>query len=167
MTNFAAIDFETANQNRSSVCAVGIVIVKNGEITDTLYSLIRPEPNFYTYWNTRCHGITAGDTDNAPVFPEVWKKIQLLIKGLPLIAHNSPFDEGCLKNVFRVYQMNYPDYKFYCTLRASRKRYPELPNHRLHTVSKYCGYEMRHHHEALDDAYACAIIGTKIFIKTL
>lgn len=31
MENFAAIDFETANRERSSVCSVGIVIVKNGK----------------------------------------------------------------------------------------------------------------------------------------
>ena len=163
MTNFAAIDFETANQNSSSVCSVGVVIVRNGEIIDKFYSLIQPEPNYYTYWNTRCHGLTAEDTDNSPVFPEVWKKIQKLIEGMPLVAHNSPFDERCLKNVFRTYQMDYPDYDFYCTLKASRKFYPELTNHQLHTVSKHCGYEMKNHHEALDDAYACAVIATKAF----
>ena len=36
MRDFAAIDFETANNERSSVCSVGIVIVRNGEIVDTL-----------------------------------------------------------------------------------------------------------------------------------
>ena len=40
MKNFAAIDFETANQQRTSVCSVGIVIVRNGEIVDSYYSLI-------------------------------------------------------------------------------------------------------------------------------
>ena len=35
MKDFAAIDFETANNERSSVCSVGIVIVRNGEIVDT------------------------------------------------------------------------------------------------------------------------------------
>lgn len=29
MKNFAAIDFETANQQRTSVCSVGIVIVRD------------------------------------------------------------------------------------------------------------------------------------------
>ena len=47
MKDFAAIDFETANNERSSVCSVGIVIVRNGEIVDTFYSLIQPEPNYY------------------------------------------------------------------------------------------------------------------------
>ena len=53
MENFAAIDFETANEQRTSVCSVGVVIVRNGEIADSYYSLIRPEPEYYTYWNTR------------------------------------------------------------------------------------------------------------------
>ena len=38
MKDFAAIDFETANNERSSVCSVGIVIVRNGEIVDSFYS---------------------------------------------------------------------------------------------------------------------------------
>ena len=36
MLDFAAIDFETANTERCSVCSVGIVIVKDGEIADNL-----------------------------------------------------------------------------------------------------------------------------------
>ena len=35
MKDFAAIDFETANSERSSVCSVGIVIVRDGEIMDS------------------------------------------------------------------------------------------------------------------------------------
>ena len=53
MENFAAIDFETANEQRTSVCSVGVVIVRDGEFTDSFYSLIRPEPEYYSYWNTR------------------------------------------------------------------------------------------------------------------
>ena len=50
MQDFAAIDFETANNERSSVCSVGVVIVRGGEIVDSFYSLIQPEPNYYNYW---------------------------------------------------------------------------------------------------------------------
>ena len=100
MKDFAAIDFETANSERSSVCSVGVVIVRNNEIVDSFYSLINPEPNYYNYWCTKVHGLTSRDTDDAPVFPEVWKQIAPLIEGLPLVAHNSPFDESCLKAVF-------------------------------------------------------------------
>lgn len=46
MRDFAAIDFETANNERTSVCSVGVVIVRNGEIVDTFYSLIQRWLNF-------------------------------------------------------------------------------------------------------------------------
>ncbi len=159
MKDFAAIDFETANSCRSSVCSVGLIIVRNGEITDRLYSLIHPEPNFYNYHNVMVHGLTDRDTVDAPIFPEVWNQMEPLIKDLPLVAHNSSFDESCLKAVFKVYQMDYPDYTFYCTCKASRKKFgKELPNHQLQTVALRCGYNLKEHHHALADAEACAWI---------
>ena len=164
MLNFAAIDFETANYHHSSVCSVGVVIVRNGIITDKIYRLIRPEPEWYSYWNTQIHGLTVADTENEKVFPHVWADIAPKIAGLPLVAHNSPFDEGCLRAVFRVYQMDYPDYEFYCTCRASRKLFKKtLPNHKLHTVAAHCGFDLTNHHHALADAEACAVIAMKVF----
>lgn len=162
MKDFAAIDFETANRERSSVCSVGVVIVRDGEIVDSFYSLIQPEPNYYNYFCQKVHGLCNADTDCAPVFPEVWKQIEPLIEGLPLVAHNSPFDEGCLKAVFRVYQMDYPDYVFYDTLCTSRRLMRELPNHQLQTVAQACGYSLENHHHALADAEACAWIAREI-----
>jgi DNA polymerase-3 subunit epsilon len=160
--NFAAIDFETANACRSSVCSVGIVIVRDGEIVDKFYRLIKPEPNYYHPINTQVHGLTRRDTDEQPTFPEVWAEISDRIAGLPLVAHNKPFDESCLKAAFREYGMTYPDYKFYCTLAASRRRLADLPCHKLHVVAAACGYDLTAHHHALADAEACAAIALKI-----
>ena len=162
MKDFAAIDFETANPYRSSVCSVGVVVVRTGVVVERFYRLIRPEPNYYMSWNTRVHGITAADTDGAPRFPEVWQEVAPLVEGLPLVAHNSPFDEGCLKAVFRRYELEYPDYRFYCTCRAARRTMPQLPNHRLETVAEACGFDLRQHHHALADAEACAEIALQI-----
>lgn len=161
MDNFAAIDFETANNERTSVCSVGVVVVRNGEIADRFYSLIRPEPDYYLYWNTRVHGLTQEDTAHAPVFSEVWKQVAPKIEGLPLVAHNKAFDEGCLKAVFRAYCMDYPDYEFYCTYQASRKL-KGLRNHQLHTVADFFGFALKNHHHALADAEACAWIAMHI-----
>ena len=162
MRDFAAIDFETANNKPTSVCSVGVVVVRDGEFVDSFYSLIQPEPNYYNYWNTRIHGLTRYDTEEAPVFPYVWEKVEPLIEGLPLVAHNKAFDETCLKAVFRCYQMDYPDYPFFCTCIASRKAFPFAPIHQLHTIAELCGYHMEHHHHALDDAIACAWIARDI-----
>lgn len=162
MMDFAAIDFETANSERSSVCSVGVVIVRDGKIEDSFYSLIKPEPNYYSYWCSQIHGLTREDTEEAPVFPWVWAQIEPLIEGLPLVAHNKVFDEGCLKAVFHVYQMDYPDYEFYDTLYASRKLLPYLENHQLQTVAAACGYCLNNHHNALADAEACARIAREL-----
>ena len=162
MKDLAAIDFETANNERSSVCSVGIVIVRNGEIADSFYSLIQPMPNYYSYRCRQVHGLCHEDTDSAPVFPNVWAKITPLIEGLPLVAHNKPFDESCLKAVFRVYQMDYPDYEFHDTLTASRRAFKYLADHQLHTVAAECGYQLENHHHALADAEACAWIAREI-----
>lgn len=148
MKDFAAIDFETANGECTSVCSVGLVVVRDGMIADRFYSLIHPEPDYYTYWNTRVHGLTQNDTDCAPVFPEVWRKVEPLIAGLPLVAHNKAFDERCLKAVFRCYQMDYPDYPFLCTLVKSRKVWPQ-GRHNLDVIAARCGYNLTDHHHAL------------------
>lgn len=163
MRDFAAIDFETANGQRSSVCSVGVVIVREGKIIDEIYRLIRPRPNFYTQWTTAVHGLTYMDTAGADDFPTVWAEIAPRITGLPLVAHNSPFDEGCLKAVHELYGMYYPNYIFYCTCRASRRFFrKELLNHQLHTVAARCGYDLTNHHHALADAEACAQIARMI-----
>lgn len=163
MTDFAAIDFETANECPSSVCSVGVMVVRGGEVVDKFYSLIHPEPEYYQWFCQQVHGLSEEDTDDAPVFPKVWAQIEPLIDGLPLVAHNARFDEGCLKAVFRVYQMDYPDYVFHDTLYASRQHFGKsLPNHQLQTVAAACGYDLTQHHHAMADAEACAMIAMQI-----
>ena len=66
MTDFAALDFETANGERTSVCSVGVVVVRDGQVADTFYSLIQPEPNYYNYWCQRVHGLSRDDTHSSP-----------------------------------------------------------------------------------------------------
>jgi DNA polymerase-3 subunit epsilon len=163
LKDFAAIDFETANYERSSICSVGVVIVRNDEIVDSFYSLIRPEPNYYNNICSNLHGLCQQDTDKAPAFPKVWAHIEPLIEGLPLVAHNKVFEEGCLKAVFRAYQMDYPNYEFYDTLIASKQKFPDLPYHQLYTVAAACGYQSENYQNALSYAEACAWIARKIF----
>lgn len=162
LRNFAAIDFETANQLPSSVCSVGIVVVKDCQVVDSFYSLIKPEPEYYDFWCSQVHGLTEYDTRRAPLFPEVWAQIEPLIEGLPLVAHNKAFDEKCLQAAFRCYGMTYPDYEFHCTLVKSRRVWP-CGRHNLDLIAERCGFDLSLHHHALADAEACAAIAIKIF----
>jgi DNA polymerase-3 subunit epsilon len=157
--DFAAIDFETANEHPSSICSIGLVVIHHNRITNSLYTLVSPEPEYYSYWCSRVNGLCMDDTQHAPNFKDAWLRAIPVIGDLPLFAHNARFDENCLRAAHQVYQMDYPDYPFYDTLKASRKAFRNtLPNHQLQTVAKACGYEMQHHHHALADAEACARI---------
>ena len=171
MNNFIAIDFETANGNRSSVCSVGVVLVHEGEIVDSFYSLIHPTPNYYAPFCQEVHGLGYNDTDEAPAFPEVWEQVERkihcafpeMMTDVPFVAHNARFDEGCLRAVFATYELAYPEYLFMDTLCASRRHFGcGLPNHQLQTVAAACGYDLKQHHHALADAEACAWIAKAI-----
>lgn len=144
-----AIDFETANGKRSSICSIGIAIIEDNKVIDSIYTLVRPYPNFYTRFTTAVHGITMQDTIDSPDFEEVWSEIAGKLQDIPLVAHNSPFDEGCLRAAHEAYDLAYPKYQFYCTCRLSRRMYPFLVNHQLQTVAAHCGYDLTYHHHAM------------------
>ena len=178
MKDFIAIDFETANECPSSVCSIGAVLVSDGEIVNTFYSLIRPEPDYYKWFCQQVHGLGHEDTDKAQIFPHVWQRmlselldeIDILSEdtaemptAVPLVAHNAGFDSRCLREVFRCYRMDYPEFVFHDTLAASKKHFQgTLENHQLQTVAAACGYDLTNHHHALADAEACAWIAREI-----
>ena len=170
MKNFVAIDFETANFNQSSICSVGIVIVKDGEIVDNFYSLVRLVLNYYNSCCSDVNGLYFQDTDEEREFPEVWADAQRKIHEyfpyiedgeVPFVAHHKAFDENCLRAAFAAYDIAYPDYEFECTLLKSRKVWRE-GHHNLDIIACYCGYDLTNHHHALADAEACAVIAMQI-----
>lgn len=163
LSDFAAIDFEAANGEVTSACSVGVVIVRNDEIVDSFYSLIKPVPNHYDFYTTKVHGIKFKDTKDADSFPKVWYKVAYKVKGLPMVAHGSSFEERVLTALHQHYHIKYPNYKFYCTHLGSQKLLPDLENHKLQTVAKHFGYDMTQHHHALADAEACAVIAMNLF----
>lgn len=159
MVNFVAIDVETANNYPTSICAVGAVKVLDGFIADRLYRLVRPEPDFYfRYYTESVHGISKADTDAMPLFCEVWPEIEMFVGRLPLVAHNKAFDERCIKAACRCYGIDYPDYRFMCTLQAARKKIPKAmcSSYSLPYLCEFLGIPFYDHHNALADAEACA-----------
>jgi DNA polymerase-3 subunit epsilon len=161
MESFVAIDFETANGNRTSICSVGMVRVENKLIIDSFYQLIKPVPNYYNPMNIQVHGINYHDTIEKESFPEVWIKMKNFMGELPLVAHNKSFDQGCLNAILNHHNLPIPKNLFYCTVSPSRKFYPNLPNHKLSTLAKYLNVPLDHHN-ALSDAIACAKIAIEV-----
>lgn len=160
---FVAIDFETANRYPNSACSVGLVKVEDGEIVAEYYSLIQPPKMVFDRMNIQIHGIKPSDVAREKRFDVLWdSEIRAFVKGYPLIAHNAPFDMNVLRALITTYELETDSMRYACTVSGARKTYNGLENHRLSTVSDYLGIALRHH-QALDDARACAKIMIDIF----
>lgn len=153
---FAAIDFETANSSRSSVCSVGVVKVENGVITEEFYTLINPLQHFDSR-NIAVHGIYPRDVENAPTFEEYWPELESQLNGNIVIAHNASFDMGVLRASLDSIGKPYPLLTYSCTYMVAKKVYPGLPSYRLSKLAALLKIPLNHHH-ALDDARAAANI---------
>lgn len=165
MNDFVAIDVETANNHPESICSIGAVKVKDGVIVDKFYELVKPEPEYYfRYFTESIHGIGYEDTESSRTFDKVWRDLDVWIEGLPLVAHNKAFDENCIKMAHKVYQMDYPNYNFYCTLVTARKQIPRqlCQSFSLPYLCEFMGIPFDNHHNALADAEACAKIARTI-----
>ncbi|TFI72714.1 3'-5' exonuclease [Carnobacterium divergens] len=156
--NFVALDFETANHERHSACSVALTVVRNSQIVDNYYTLIKPETPFF-WRNVQVHGIHELDVANAPNFAKVWDDMKPCFKENKLIvAHNLPFDQGVLNGCLDYYEIERPHFQTLCTVQSSRRLLTELPNHKLNTVCDHFGINLENHHHALDDSNACATI---------
>jgi DNA polymerase-3 subunit epsilon len=153
---FTAIDFETANADRASVCAVGLAIAQNGRITELLRQLIRPDPLRFDPFNVSIHGITKDDVADAPTFAEYWPELRARIRG-PLVAHNAAFDMSVLRLSLDRLGWVYPESEYYCTRVIAKLVWPGQPSYGLRPVADMLGVEFRHH-DPTEDARACALV---------
>lgn len=162
--NFIAIDFETATNLPSSICEVGICVVRGGEVAETRSWLVRPEDNRYSYWNIKVHGIRPSDTEDAPDFAAVWDEIErtYLDEFDTFVAHNVPFDRNCLQHTARLYNLHLPPLKWHCSLATARRVYNFSCN-KLGYLCDQLSIPEGKHHRAGDDAEMCA----RLFLREL
>ena len=154
-STFIAIDFETANFERTSACAVSLVRVEDMEIVQKETRLIRPpSPDFYF---TYLHGISWEDVAGEPTFGEAWPDLSKLLDGAEfLAAHNAPFDRGVLDACCFHAGLSMPDLPFVYTVNLARKMWRIYPT-KLPMVCEELGIALKHHDPA-SDAEACAKI---------
>jgi DNA polymerase-3 subunit epsilon len=147
--SFTAIDFETAQGKRSSICSVGLVRIENGVVKKTMNKLVCPPDNYYFYRNTEIHGIAPEHTCNAPTFAEVWNELKPFIQNQTVVAHNGAFDFSCLSKTLDHYRIEQPHYSKQCTYKIYGKNLKSLCQE--HAIAL-------NHHYALSDAMACAAL---------
>jgi DNA polymerase-3 subunit epsilon len=159
---FLAIDFETADYEPDSACAVGLVRVEEGEIVRREYYLIKPPRNnfFFSY----LHGIQWEDVRHKPTFAKVWPKMERIMEGTDfLVAHNARFDRGVLHACCRRYQIAVPEIPFQCTMVLSRRLWRIYPTN-LPAVCRHFSIPLDHHNAA-SDTEACAQIMIRALVE--
>ena len=150
-----AIDFETANEDHCSPCAIGLAWIDGEAIVRREHRLIRPKEMRFGFHQTRQHGIRPEDVEDALEFPDVISEFASDIGGSFLLAHNANFDVEVLCATLAIYGSPVPHFSYLCTLLAARQTWPDAPAFGLSDLATPLGLEFRHHH-AGEDAFACA-----------
>lgn len=158
---FTAIDFETANEKRSSACALGIVCIEDGKVTEQCYYLIKPPDLYFNPFNVAIHGIRKKDVMDKPDFSQLWPTIKHYFEDRIVIAHNASFDMSVLRATLDHFEIPYPHLSYGCTWLMSKRHWPEQSSHKLNVIAAMLDVDFEHHH-ALEDAYACAQIAIHI-----
>lgn len=155
---YVAIDFQTANELRASACSIGLVTVKDGEIVDEFYTLIRPDILHFNQENVAMHGITEDMVKDKPYFVDLWPLIKKKIAGKVLVAHYAAFDMDVLSDTLEAAELRFPNNQVLCTCVLGRAMFPDLPHHHLEDVCEAVGYDYKVKYNALENAKACVAI---------
>ncbi|HBN63021.1 MULTISPECIES: exonuclease domain-containing protein [Duncaniella] len=150
--SFTALDFETFTAERSSACAIGLVKVVAGHIVQKFYSMINPIPDHRDKDNSAVNGITREMVAVAPTFQELWPTIKKIIGNDVLVCHNAEFDSSVWDEQMNRYccVTDPSKFRFFCTY--------QMTGLSLEDACAKHNIEMGCHHDALDDALACAKI---------
>lgn len=152
--DFVAVDFETANSDLTSACAMGIAVVRNGCLTESTSYLIRPPSSEFVF--TYLHGLTWEDVCEAPSFCDLWDDLRERLSLEILVAHNAIFDKSVFSECLRHYGIQHPVNPFLCSMQLAKRAFG-FRRLKLDYVCKHLKIALRHH-DAESDAQAAANI---------
>lgn len=156
-----AIDLETTGLSPLVDKIIELAAIKVEPTGITVWSkLINPKVEIPAF-TIDIHGITQEMVEDAPIISDVLEDFLDFSGDLPFIAHNARFDVGFL--VFAQHQLRIKLRKneVYCSVKASRRAFPDMENHKLATLAKAFNLGLDNHHRAFDDALACLRVFNK------
>ena len=155
---FNAIDVETANRTRASICQIGIAQVQVGRISQAASFLVNPEEPFESF-QTSMHGINEEAVSEAETMLSIHPRLFRLIEGAPLASH-SKFDKQALEKAASKYGLTMPEIRWLDTGRVARTAWPDRYDGNgwgLKKIAADLGITFLHH-DAAEDARAAAEI---------
>src|SRR5260221_8081259 len=150
--DLAFVDLETTGGSAAHdrITEVGIVRVTNGELVEEWSSLVNPERPIPAYIEAiTC--ISDRMVADAPRFGEIAAVVRERLQGAVFVAHNARFDYSFLRSEFRKSDMSFSA-KVLCTVKLSRRLFPEFVRHNLDAVMERNGLTCGARHRALGDA---------------
>lgn len=151
--NYSVLDVETANPDYSSICQIGLVVVRDGAVTNARAWLVNPEC-FFDPFNMQIHGIDEQMVAGAGLFPAVYTDI-LALCGQDIVVHHGSFDRIALTRAKARYEIASPDMRFLDSQAVVRRVWPDvsLKGYALKKLADRIGFVFQHH-DALQDALA-------------
>lgn len=156
--DFVAIDFETANPKRASVCQIGIAKIRSGIVTHqaTMYVMPPEGHQHFAPRNISIHGITRRMIDGAPDWPEVLPRITKFAGSLPLVGHNVSVERSIIVQASEASGIEAPEFDYLCSQKLAQHRLPDADSYRLNNLVEALNLATFTHHDAGEDAVACA-----------
>ncbi len=134
------------------IIEVAAVRVEEGREVLRWSSLINPG-RWVSPFITSLTGIDNAMVADAPSFEDIAAQLLELLDGTVLVAHNARFDHGFLKNAFLRLHIDLR-VRLLCTVRLSRKLYPQHKGHGLDAIMRRHGLHSAQRHRAMGDVDA-------------
>jgi DNA polymerase III epsilon subunit-like protein len=152
---FFALDVETANNDRGSICQIGVACVRPDNSIETWVTYVDPQVERWVF--TYLHGISARTVQGAPTFAEVLPVLQDALNGATVYQH-SGFDRSAVAAACGHCGLPVPQWDWRDSVHVARVAWPELrgnAGHGLASLKQHLGL-MFEHHDAGEDARAAA-----------
>lgn len=165
MSVYFALDVETANVDRSSICQIGLVLFKDGQEEYSWSTLVNPECEFDGY-NISIHGITKEDVESAPTYSQIHEALRDMVEG-QIIVHHSSFDRTAFSRRFARSGVDAFSCDWLDNTAVVRRVWKEfsLKGYSLKNLSDQFQIPLTHH-DALSDARAAGLIFSKALLES-
>jgi DNA polymerase-3 subunit epsilon len=148
---YVMLDLETTGGNavHDRITEIAAVRVENGVETARWSSLVNPGVRIPPFIQALT-GISDAMVAQAPGFDEVAHTLLELLDGAVFVAHNVRFDHGFVLNELARMDIALK-VKTLCTVRLSRKLYPQHKGHGLDAILQRHGLQTLARHRAMGD----------------
>jgi DNA polymerase III subunit epsilon len=154
---FVSIDVETANADLASICSIGMVHFRDGQIIRNLSTLINPQDHFDVV-NIGIHGIRPEDIASAPTIKEFFPLLSSSLSS-SIVVHHTHFDRTALHKVSAKYHFPELSCRWLDSSSIARRAWPDCAQrgYGLADLAKRLNIVFRHH-DAMEDARAAGEI---------